>query len=526
MPGAKAQNNRGFWLNRHLALVGALILAVAGGTLGHVYRSAAVENLERMVTQNNLLLTRAFTNSVWPRFSSLFRSGNGLTPVELRSHPQTGELRREIVRLMSGTGVVKVKIHDLDGLTVFSTDPRQVGGSERTNPGLLSARNGRVASELTNGDPTESADGRRAPRDVVASYIPIYGAGPARGIEGVLEIHSDVTSLRQQALWHKVSEEVAANRLMLLLMFVVLLYAIHRAERIMNRRRRDDARHAANVAQAEFASKLLANMSHELRTPLNAVIGFSEMMKDDILGPVNNPRYKRYAADIHVSGQHLLRIVDDILDMAKIESGAFELSEHDLDVAGTVEASLRLVKDRAERGGLTLSAEIPENVPLLRADRRLVKQILLNLLTNAVRFTPEGGKVTVKAGMNAAGALWIAVTDTGLGIPEDQIAKALQPFGQLHGSLSRRDRGTGLGLSLVKRFVEVHGGTLELRSEVGAGTAVTVKFPPERVVRPQDVPRQADVEAGAAGPPGQHSAESDHRTVESPLRPLPGVSAP
>ena len=526
MSGAKAQNSREFWLNRNLALAGALILAVAGGTLGHLYRSTAVENLERMVTQNNLLLTRAFTNSLWPRFSSFFRSDNELTREELRSHPQTGELRREVMRLMSGTGVVKVKIHDLDGLTVFSTDLRQVGARERTNPGFLSARNGRVASELTNGEPTDAADGTRAPRDVVASFIPIYGAGSARAIEGVLEIHSDVTSLRQQALWHKVSEEVSANRFLLLLMFVFLLYAIHRAERIMNRQRRNDARLAANVAQAEFASRLLANMSHELRTPLNAIIGFSEMMKDDILGPVNNPRYKRYAVDIHVSGQHLLRIVNDILDMAKIESGAFELSEHELDIGGAVEASLRLVKDRAEKGSLTLSAEIPGNLPLLRADRRLMRHILLNLLTNAVRFTPEGGKVTVKAGMNAAGALWIAVTDTGLGMPEDQIAKALQPFGQLHGSLSRRYRGTGLGLPLVKRFVEVHGGALEVLSEVEAGTTAMVKFPRERVIQPDDVPQQTAVEAAAAGRPCQDSARPEDRRVENPLRLLPGVGAP
>ncbi len=124
MPGAKARNSQEPWLNRHLALAGAVILAVAGGTLGHVYRSTAVENMERMVTQNNLLLTRTFSNSLWPRFSSFFRSDNGLTPEELRSHPQAAELRREIMRLMSGTGVVKVKIHDLDGLTVFSTDLR------------------------------------------------------------------------------------------------------------------------------------------------------------------------------------------------------------------------------------------------------------------------------------------------------------------------------------------------------------------------------------------------------------------
>ncbi len=501
MPGAKARNSREPWLNRHLALAGAVILAVAGGTLGHVYRSTAVENMERMVTQNNLLLTRAFSNSMWPRFSSFFRSDNGLTPEELRSHPQTAELRREIMRLMSGTGVVRVKIHDLDGLTVFSTDLRQVGESERANAGFLSARNGRVRSALTNGDNLDSTDRARARRDVVSSYIPIYGAGSAGDIEGVLEIHSDVTNLREQALWHKISEGVSANRFMLLLIFVLLLYAVHRAERIMNRQRRDNPKLAANVRQAEFAGKLLANMSHELRTPLNAIIGFSEIMKDDILGPVNNPRYKRYAADIHVSGQHLLGIVNDILDMAKIESDGFQLSEHELDVGAAVEASLRLVRELADGGSLTLAAEVPGDLPLLRADRRLVKQILLSLLTNAVKFTPEGGKVTAKTGTDAARALWIAVTDTGLGIPEDQIANALQPFGQVHGSLSRKYRGTGLGLPLAKRFIEAHGGTLELLSEVGAGTTVTVRFPPERVIQPEDLQQQTAVEAAAAGRP-------------------------
>jgi signal transduction histidine kinase len=234
------------------------------------------------------------------------------------------------------------------------------------------------------------------------------------------------------------------------------------------RRRAADEAVAANRAKTEF----LAAMSHELRTPLNAIIGFSEILKGEMFGALGNPKYRAYAQDIHGSGSHLLSIVNDILDMAKIEAGKVTLNEEDLDVASCCAAAVRLVAPRAKETA----------VPSLRGDGRLVKQLLANLLSNAAKFTPRGGTVTVSAALGTDGGVEIAVADTGIGIPADEIDKVVKPFYQVDRALSRRYEGTGLGLSLVKAFLEQHGGELELQSTVGCGTTAICRFPASRSV--------------------------------------------
>ena len=238
--------------------------------------------------------------------------------------------------------------------------------------------------------------------------------------------------------------------------------------------------------QAELAnrskSEFLANMSHELRTPLNAIIGFSEIVAGELFGPIGAPRYVEYAHDIHTSGIHLLSIISDILDLSKIEAGRRELTESAIDLYEASESALRLVRGRAENGGVRLVNGVAHGgVPLLLADERAVKQILLNLLSNAVKFTPEGGRVFVAAELRDDGALAVSVTDTGIGIAPENIPRALAPFSQVDSTLTRRYEGTGLGLPLVKSLIELHDGTLELQSEEGKGTLATVVFPAKRV---------------------------------------------
>ncbi len=240
----------------------------------------------------------------------------------------------------------------------------------------------------------------------------------------------------------------------------------------------------ANRAKSEF----LAAMSHELRTPLNAVIGFSEIMKTEAFGPIGSPKYRDYANDIHDAGSHLLSLINDILDLAKVEAGQDELHLEDLEVAHVIESVLRVVRQRAECSRLQFAVEIPEeDPPLLRADPRKVRQILTNLLSNAVKFTPSG-KITVKAWWRAHGGYVFQVVDSGIGIALEDIPKALSQFGQVDGKLNRRYHGTGLGLPLTKTLVEMHGGSLDLQSEVGVGTTVTVRFPSGRIVgSPRDI---------------------------------------
>ena len=239
------------------------------------------------------------------------------------------------------------------------------------------------------------------------------------------------------------------------------------------------AREAAE-ASSRAKSEFLANMSHELRTPLNAIIGFSEIIKVGMHGPLN-ARYRDYAGDIFESGIHLLGLINDILDLSKLEARQFELCEEGMDVGETIESAMRLVEEQARKGKIELSEDVPEALPLIRADNRRIRQIVINLLSNAVKFTPEGGRVRISA-VRKDGGLAITVSDTGIGMAEDQIAKALEPFGQINSMLSRRFEGTGLGLPLAKKLIELHGGTLSIESTVGAGTAVTVELPPERIL--------------------------------------------
>ncbi len=235
---------------------------------------------------------------------------------------------------------------------------------------------------------------------------------------------------------------------------------------------------AASRAKSEF----LANMSHELRTPLNAIIGFSEIIKLEMLGPLGTGRYRHYAQDIFDSGNHLLAVIGDILDISKVEAGEFELHAEPTDLEQIVEQSLRLVRERAEAAGIRIEVAIGRDLPRLLLDQRLIKQSLINLLSNAIKFSPEGGSVAVRAARGPEGSVLLSVADSGIGIAEDDIPSVLKPFSQVESAFSRSHEGTGLGLPLAKSFIEAHGGRLEIDSTVGRGTRVTLHIPAQRAI--------------------------------------------
>jgi two-component system cell cycle sensor histidine kinase PleC len=223
-------------------------------------------------------------------------------------------------------------------------------------------------------------------------------------------------------------------------------------------------------------------MSHELRTPLNAILGFSEVMKAEIFGPHAVPAYKDYSNDIHNSGVHLLGLINEILDLSRIEAGRYELNEEAVSLAGVVGECSHLLQMRAKSRGLVIHELFEADLPRLWADERAIRQVCLNLLGNAIKFTPQGGEIWLKVGWTASGGQYLSVKDSGPGIPDEEIPIVLASFGQGSNSIKSAEQGAGLGLPIAKNLVELHGGTFALKSKLRIGTEVVVTFPSERVM--------------------------------------------
>ena len=270
----------------------------------------------------------------------------------------------------------------------------------------------------------------------------------------------------------------------------------------------DEARRhaeAANIAKSRF----LAQMSHELRTPLNAILGFSEVMKNELFGAHGVRAYKDYSNDIHNSGVHLLGLINEILDLSRIEAGRYELNEESVALVQVAEECRHLLKLRASNRGIVIHDLFEPDMPRLWADERAVRQICLNLMSNAIKFTPQAGEVWLKVGWTAAGGQYLSVRDNGPGIPENEIPIVLDTFGQGSNAIKSAEQGAGLGLPIVKSLIELHGGTFSLKSKLREGTEVVVTFPPERVM----TALEPVVEAPPLifDPPPTNAAQDDQR---------------
>ncbi|HEX5379823.1 MAG TPA: ATP-binding protein [Phenylobacterium sp.] len=317
-----------------------------------------------------------------------------------------------------------------------------------------------------------ASDGRKGVREAELNdgrWIQISERRTAEG--GLVMTASDITAIKTQEEVRRLNEE------QLKLAVVDLERSQEQLSELARKYEQEKVRaEGANRAKSEF----LANMSHELRTPLNAINGFSEIMVQEMFGPLGDARYKGYCQDILSSGQHLLALINDILDMSKIEAGKMSLKFEPLLIEDVTEDAVRLVRNRAESAGQLMTIDLPEGLPEIEADYRAIKQVLLNLLSNAIKFTPRGGRITVSAESRhdvLGERVRISVKDTGIGIAEDDLARLARPFEQVENQHSKTTQGTGLGLALTKSLVEMHGGALELRSAPGQGTTVSFILP-------------------------------------------------
>ncbi len=250
----------------------------------------------------------------------------------------------------------------------------------------------------------------------------------------------------------------------------------------------------ANLAKSRF----LATMSHELRTPLNAILGFSEIMREELMGPIGNDQYRDYVADIHNSGTHLLKLINEILDISRIEAGRQELNEVETRLVSIADDARHMMKVKADQKGVTLTTAFEENMPKVWVDERSIRQVILNLLSNALKFTPTGGTITIKVGWTSKGSQYIAVKDTGPGIPEDEIPIVLSSFGQGAIAIQHAEQGTGLGLTIVQALLHMHQGRFELKSGLRQGTEAIAFIPRDRVLFKKSEKTAAMPEAGHA----------------------------
>ncbi len=256
----------------------------------------------------------------------------------------------------------------------------------------------------------------------------------------------------------------------------ILIAELETAQAISEEARR--RAEAANLAKSRF----LATMSHELRTPLNAILGFSEIMKSEAIGPMHNDTYREYAGDIHSSGDHLLKVINEILDLSRIESGRQELNESAVFLTYVVEEACNMTLLKAKNKGINISINVEVDLPQIWVDERAVRQITLNLLSNAVKFTPTGGAIEIKVGWTRSGGQYLSVIDNGPGIPEDEIPIVLSSFGQGSIAIKSAEQGSGLGLPIVQALMHMHNGRFQLKSKLREGTTVTATFPSYRVL--------------------------------------------
>ncbi len=481
-----APRGRSYRLFHIFLILGGVVVIL--GAIGLAYLSRAVSNaqLVGLAEQNNVALTQAFANAVWPDYRDFLTTTGSRSADDTRADPKTAALHAAARELVRGTYVIKIKLYNTAGITVFSTDPKQIGTDYSEKESFIAAASGRTASLLEHRDAFTAFEGDLVDIWVLSSYIPIKG--PGGEIAAVAEIYTDVTTFHQQRQ-RTGYILIGATAMAALLVFACLAGIVWQAERVLRRQHDRNVVLAEHAARADAASRakseFLANMSHELRTPLNAILGFAELITREIQGPLGSPRYKEYAGDIHRSGQHLLGIINDVLDLVQIETGRARVTLGTVDVGAVARDVVRLMSGQAAARHVTLRVEADLRLRPITSDEGKIRQILFNLISNSVKFTNAGGSVTVTIIQDdLAQRLALRVADTGIGMRPEDIPVVLTSFGQISNALQRNGQGVGLGLPLTKKFAELLGGAMEIETAPGAGTTVLVTLPNRSQILP------------------------------------------
>ncbi|MEH6631305.1 MAG: HAMP domain-containing sensor histidine kinase [Halopseudomonas aestusnigri] len=421
--------------------------------------------------------------------------------VTIKSLPS--RFSQDTQRITEALGLMKFKVFAPTGEAIFSTDREDVGKLNENDYFVNIVAKQQVYTKLVRKD-TLSLEDELVSLDVVETYVPIDGPGGDQVFHGAFEIYYDVT-VRMTKADHLLAisfytlSAVALGLLLLVLWTLrsavvvsierdlagaALLEANSNLEKRVSERTQELIQEKERVELASRTkSEFLANMSHEIRTPLNAIIGFSEVLQQGIFGALGSNKNIEYVADIHKSGEFLLELINDILDISRIEAGEMVPEFEEVNIKEAVEAVLFFVKERALSNRIMVMIEFRAEGLHALVDKRQFKQILLNLLTNSIKFSDSGASVSIKVEMVSDGGFSVTISDTGIGIEEEYLSMVMEPFGQVAGSMVRKHEGTGLGLPIVKALTANHNAEFLLESTVGKGTIVTIIFPKKAVLR-------------------------------------------
>jgi len=510
-----------FPLLRHFSVASAATIAIATVLLTYVYWKTATSELVQQAEAENSNLALVLSNTVWPHFAGHIATAHDLDGDALRAHRETGKIHEELKSLVEGLPILKVKIYHPGGLTIYSSEAAQMGETKSGSEGFETAISFvKPVSKLSYRDSFSAFSGLKSNRNVVESYLPVVSDDGV--VVGVFELYTDVT--KRVSRIEKITTNLSLGLLAVFgVLYGVLFLVVRRADRILKtqyveqedsqarlrsvmsalvvanesldqrvkertqvleeeirereraenemRTARDEAREA-NDAKTQF----LSSMSHELRTPLNAILGFSQLIESD---PEDVPTRTQTAniGEVISAGNHLLELIEDVLDLSRIEAGAMNVDIQAVDTKEILSECVRLIQSQATARSISLIDRLPEEaIPLVAVDRRRLKQVLVNIFTNALKFNREGGSIEIASAEIGPDFLRISILDTGPGIPGDQLDAIFEPF---HRSNNTRDAvdGTGIGLTIAKQLIETMGGTIGVTSTVGHGSEFWIDIP-------------------------------------------------